>query len=102
MPTCLNCKKMHSNPCVCMGCKKAYYCNETCQHEHWDYHWIDCKEQPIEASPRHQLAIRACANCKEIGKMVCCGCFITQYCNKMCQSIDWKNHKETCLLLHTA
>ena len=94
---------MHSNPCVCMGCKKAYYCNEICQHKHWDYHWVDCKEEPpIEAEPRYQLPKRACANCKEIGTMICGGCHITQYCDKLCQTMHWKTHKETCLSLHTA
>lgn len=31
---------------ICSRCKKARYCNETCQHEHWEEHKRYCGKSP--------------------------------------------------------
>ena len=40
---CLNCLNIN-NISKCMGCKKAYYCNKTCQINHWKFHKKFCKK----------------------------------------------------------
>lgn len=40
---CYDCKKSSSKLNICGKCKKAYYCNKTCQINHWKIHKLQCK-----------------------------------------------------------
>lgn len=40
---CYDCKKISSKLNLCVKCKKAYYCNKSCQTNHWKIHKLQCK-----------------------------------------------------------
>lgn len=42
---------------------------------------------------------RECTHCGASVKLLrCAGCQSAHYCNKECQSLDWKNHKKVCAI----
>ncbi len=40
---CANCSNNSGNLLRCAGCKSVYYCNATCQKQHWKQHKMTCK-----------------------------------------------------------
>lgn len=82
---CNACGRVAKDLCVC-SCKKAWYCDETCQLHDW-------KE-------RHCSKCDACSVCEKVCETVfwCSGCKGVKYCGTKCQMIDWYSggHKKSC------
>ncbi len=69
----------------CSLCKTTFYCNGSCQRNHWDEHKRICRES------------RECSSCGTIGRMEKCSrCKNAYYCNEDCQTDHWEYHKLVC------
>ncbi|KAG6372895.1 hypothetical protein JVT61DRAFT_7332 [Boletus reticuloceps] len=60
--TCLGCHKFsfdydETKLKRCSGCKKAYYCSEACQDNHWVFHKFDCQPDRINTADRLAMAV---------------------------------------------
>ena len=49
------------------------------------------------------MSKRTCAHCATSGaKNKCASCRLTYYCDRRCQKLHWKDHKEACAILSSA
>lgn len=44
---CNNCEKVDSELKVCSRCRKAFYCDATCQKAHYPKHKVECLSQAL-------------------------------------------------------
>ena len=65
-------------------------------------HEIFCKAASIESNRKRQQAIskgeiNICYHCGQSGSTkVCAKCCVAQYCDKNCQTLNWKSHRKVC------
>ena len=59
---CLNCGVAHESLLTCSRCRRAYFCNATCQRAVWSTHSVTCVADPrMKAVKRRGTASRATA-----------------------------------------
>ena len=104
----LSCLKS-SAPLQCHRCKKAWYCNITCQTKHAHFHKAVCipfelstdgllNQSAAEHVADHKVS-RLCYNrkCRKPASVMCDTCKSAWYCRKECQKSHRKAHKSVCV-----
>lgn len=82
--------------CDCDGCSNIY-CTKYCQANDWPRHKMLCKSRQRQTGHQFQDADKRCNNCnKDVDLKLCSRCHGVNYCSKICQKVDWKNHKPMC------
>ncbi|CAI9736889.1 Hypothetical predicted protein [Octopus vulgaris] len=95
---CANCSRSMRK---CSGCNSVEYCSKECESAHWKHHKTSCKPSKAEAddsSPSEKSVKSQCARCKrsDVALKKCAACNKIEYCSKICQTADWKHHKNSC------
>ena len=109
----------------CSGCKEVYYCSRDCQAKDWKQrHKNECQSTKNKVGKKDTLVLSAvdrttveheknntnedkemplsmetCPVCGISGQLKSCQrCLTQKYCSTQCQKVDWKKHKENCLI----
>ena len=107
---CSFCSKVSHPLKKCLQCGGAWYCSRECQTKHWPEHRSSCKKSskavaPPEASPEASAAVHPAQSSVEICSFCnrntyalkkCLQCGEAQYCNRVCQTRHWPDHKLLC------
>ena len=75
------------------ACKNASKDNDICKDN--DIIIDNIVEKSLEKQKK-KIRATTCVVCKKITKYLCSGCNSVYYCDKECQSKEWKIHKLTC------
>lgn len=82
--------------CHCYGCSNIY-CTKYCLANDWPRHKLLCKSRPGQTGHQFQDVDIRCNSCsKTVDLKLCSRCHGVNYCSKICQKADWKNHKSMC------
>jgi len=82
--------------CDCDGCSNIY-CTRYCLANDCPRHKLLCKSRQGQTGHQFQDADKCCNNCnKDVDLKLCSRCHEVNYCSKICQKVDWKNHKSMC------
>ena len=80
----------------CCGCSNIY-CTQYCLANDWPRHKMHCTSRQRQTGHQFQDADKRCNNCnKAVDLKLCSRCHGVNYCSKICQKVDWKNHKSMC------
>jgi hypothetical protein len=74
-------------------CRTAFYCDSTCQVQHWPTHKHHCTHIRRNCQPK----LHRCNNCGEASlQLHSCQCGAALYCNIACQREHWPVHRDGC------
>ncbi|XP_036367133.1 uncharacterized protein LOC115222007 isoform X2 [Octopus sinensis] len=97
---CARCERSDVALTKCSSCNKVEYCSTLCRIIDWEHHKTSCvlPESRDDESFGTGSDKDQCARCKKSGVVLkkCTGCNNVQYCSKICQTTDWKQHKPSC------
>jgi hypothetical protein len=90
--SCANCTARSDQLLQC-PCRTAFYCDSTCQVEHWPTHKHSCTHTRKAARPQ----LHRCDSCGEPSMQLhSCQCGAALYCNVACQLEHWNVHRDVC------
>ena len=81
----------------CSNCNVVAYCDSNCQNKHWEKsHRRECKALKKLIQELHASLEDACGFCRKPNPNNRCSQCKTPYCNEVCQTAHYHEHKEEC------